>query len=168
MPSCWFLLIKQYLRVDGVIARSRETRLFHKFEIVNAADSASNIDYDDLRSTHVYMDVCWREYMPDRTGDPTKLTTQDTSMLVSINQANASATLRKDVNVNVASVNIPSSSPPQLKQSMFQRHPGVDSKVDDCYPLLFSSTTGKNSTHILPQVNERVNIGEHFILRYES
>ncbi len=31
MPACWFLLSKFYLRVDGVLTRCRETRLFHKF-----------------------------------------------------------------------------------------------------------------------------------------
>jgi hypothetical protein len=31
MPDCWFALIKLYVRVDGVLVRTRETRLFHRF-----------------------------------------------------------------------------------------------------------------------------------------
>eukprot|EP00753_Platysulcus_tardus_P020579 PLAT8241.1.p1 GENE.PLAT8241.1~~PLAT8241.1.p1 ORF type:complete len:351 (-),score=112.10 PLAT8241.1:73-1104(-) len=31
MPSCFFLLARQFIRVDGVMVRFNETRLFHKF-----------------------------------------------------------------------------------------------------------------------------------------
>lgn len=47
MPTCWFLVLKFFLRVDNVIVRCRETRLFHMF------DSNDNIV--------VHMEVLWRE-----------------------------------------------------------------------------------------------------------
>jgi len=31
MPLCWFVLSRFFLRVDGVVVRIRENRLFHKF-----------------------------------------------------------------------------------------------------------------------------------------
>lgn len=31
MPSCWFVLLRYWLRVDGVIIRLRDTRCFHAF-----------------------------------------------------------------------------------------------------------------------------------------
>lgn len=31
MPKCWFVLMRFWLRVDGVMVRSRETRLFCDF-----------------------------------------------------------------------------------------------------------------------------------------
>jgi hypothetical protein len=51
MPNCWFLLVKYFVRIDGVVARCRETRLFCKF--------------DDIDPTHqtplIHMEVIWRE-----------------------------------------------------------------------------------------------------------
>lgn len=31
MPSCWFVLSREFLRVDGALLRIRDTRLFHRF-----------------------------------------------------------------------------------------------------------------------------------------
>ena len=31
MPSCWFVLLRYWLRVDGVTIRLRDTRCFHAF-----------------------------------------------------------------------------------------------------------------------------------------
>ena len=31
MPGCFFVLLRHWLRVDGVLMRQRDTRLFHKF-----------------------------------------------------------------------------------------------------------------------------------------
>ena len=31
MPKCWYVLMRFFLRVDGVMVRLREVRLFHKF-----------------------------------------------------------------------------------------------------------------------------------------
>jgi hypothetical protein len=44
MPSCWFVLLRTFVRVDGAIIRIRDTRLFHIFG-----------------SNHVSMEVQWRE-----------------------------------------------------------------------------------------------------------
>jgi hypothetical protein len=44
MPSCWFILSRFFLRVDGSIVRVRDTRLFHRFG-------------DDK----VHMEVTWKE-----------------------------------------------------------------------------------------------------------
>lgn len=45
MPSCWFVVSKFYLRVDGVQSRCRETRLFVKFDEPEV----------------VHMELTWRE-----------------------------------------------------------------------------------------------------------
>jgi TIP41-like family len=45
MPSCWFILSRFFVRVDGAIIRIRDTRLFHRF-----GDKA------------VHMEISWREY----------------------------------------------------------------------------------------------------------
>lgn len=66
MPSCWFLLCKQFLRVDGVLVRCRETRLFHKF-VAGAGDCSvtaygNGVNCRSLPvSMEVHMEVCWRE-----------------------------------------------------------------------------------------------------------
>ncbi len=51
MPTCWFILIKFYVRIDHVVVRCRETRLFHKFGNCRSDDDAVIIN----------MDVTWRE-----------------------------------------------------------------------------------------------------------
>lgn len=45
MPSCWFILSRFFVRVDGTIVRIRDTRLFHRF-----GDKA------------VHMEISWREH----------------------------------------------------------------------------------------------------------
>jgi hypothetical protein len=50
MPTCWFILSKFFVRIDHVVVRCRETRLFHKFD--NIAEDGSLI---------INMDVTWRE-----------------------------------------------------------------------------------------------------------
>lgn len=60
MPNCWFLLIKLYLRVDGAILRTRETRLFHQFESSESAEEAN-------REAIVHVEILWREYAEEET-----------------------------------------------------------------------------------------------------
>jgi hypothetical protein len=55
MPGCWFLLCKLFLRVDGKLARCRETRLFH------ALASASCAAPEAGHRLEVHMEVVWRE-----------------------------------------------------------------------------------------------------------
>lgn len=52
MPSCWFLLARMFVRVDGVSARIKETRLFHAF----GADSGLPDG-----SIRVHVTVTWKE-----------------------------------------------------------------------------------------------------------
>ncbi|KAK3192947.1 hypothetical protein Dsin_024257 [Dipteronia sinensis] len=47
MPSCWFLLLRFWLRVDGVLMRLRDTRMHCAFD-----DSASPV---------ILRESCWRE-----------------------------------------------------------------------------------------------------------
>lgn len=49
MPTCFYLLLRLFLRVDRVILRCRDTRIFHRF------------DDDDAHMAKVYKDVTWRE-----------------------------------------------------------------------------------------------------------
>jgi hypothetical protein len=54
MPQCWFLLLRMFLRVDGVLVRIRECRYYHAF---GAAD--------------VHLEVQWKECA--LTADPSQL-----------------------------------------------------------------------------------------------
>eukprot|EP01035_Chromulina_nebulosa_P024849 gene24849-32366_t len=54
MPNCWFLLNKMYLRVDGAILRSRETRLFHRFQPAESQGEKAVIQ--------VHGEITWREF----------------------------------------------------------------------------------------------------------
>lgn len=58
MPSCWFVLSKLYLRVDGVLIRCRETRLYHNFadDLVVASMNGMMVP-----SPRIHMEVCWKE-----------------------------------------------------------------------------------------------------------
>ncbi|GJT71788.1 TIP41-like protein [Tanacetum coccineum] len=47
MPSCWFLLLRFWLRVDGVLMRLRDTRVLCTF-----SESAKPV---------IVRDICWRE-----------------------------------------------------------------------------------------------------------
>lgn len=50
MPTCWFILLKCFLRIDNVVARCYETRLYHAFP---PADSTQPVV--------VNVEVVWRE-----------------------------------------------------------------------------------------------------------
>ena len=64
MPSCWFLLNKQYLRVDGVIVRTRETRLFHKFDDnCDVNNNSDNNNENNNSSKKIFIEITWREYL---------------------------------------------------------------------------------------------------------
>ncbi|XP_010028391.2 TIP41-like protein [Eucalyptus grandis] len=47
MPSCWFLLLRFWLRVDGVLMRLRDTRMYCGFE--------------DQKCPSILRESCWRE-----------------------------------------------------------------------------------------------------------
>jgi type 2A phosphatase activator TIP41 len=32
MPACWYVLYRVFVRVDGLVVKLRDTRLFHKFQ----------------------------------------------------------------------------------------------------------------------------------------
>lgn len=67
MPDCWYLLLKFYLRIDGVAVRVRETRLFHNF-----SKHISRKDGNDgkvcTRLT-ICGDVSWKELNSSSTDD---------------------------------------------------------------------------------------------------
>ncbi|ONK66645.1 uncharacterized protein A4U43_C06F10500 [Asparagus officinalis] len=48
MPSCWFVLLRYWLRVDGVLMRLRDTRIYCKFS-------------DDNGKPVILRENCWRE-----------------------------------------------------------------------------------------------------------
>jgi hypothetical protein len=50
MPTCWFLLLKFFVRIDNVIVRSRETRLYYEFP-----------SPDNHTSHQIHMEIIWRE-----------------------------------------------------------------------------------------------------------
>jgi TIP41-like family len=66
MPSCWFVLSRFFVRVDGAIIRIRDTRLFHRF-----GDAA------------VHMEISWREYnlSADQGKDPIDQLLSNTELL---------------------------------------------------------------------------------------
>ena len=51
MPCCWFLLIRFFVRIDQVIVRAREIRLFHEFPT----------SFEESQPRQVFMEVLWRE-----------------------------------------------------------------------------------------------------------
>lgn len=61
MPNCWFALSKLYLRVDGVLVRTRETRLFHSFEATAVGGDLNGTDRKDGTKQTVHMEVVWKE-----------------------------------------------------------------------------------------------------------
>jgi hypothetical protein len=50
MPTCWFVLLKFFLRIDGVVVRTRETRLYHAFPREATSEAIQ-----------VHCEVLWRE-----------------------------------------------------------------------------------------------------------
>ncbi len=57
MPSCWFLMARMFLRIDGVIVRIRESRYYHAFG-----------------EAQVHLEVTWKECaIGTRTADATDL-----------------------------------------------------------------------------------------------
>lgn len=52
MPTCWFILLKFYVRIDHVIVRCRETRLYHQFQPVQQQEHSPCV---------IHMEVTWRE-----------------------------------------------------------------------------------------------------------
>ncbi len=62
MPTCWFILMRFFVRIDNVIVRAREIRLFHEFPSLSTPSSPLKI----------FMEVIWREkdLAPD-VGTPT-------------------------------------------------------------------------------------------------
>jgi len=54
MPTCWYVLMRLFLRVDHVLVRVRDTRFLHVFE----DDKEGEFDSSKVR---IYRDVCWRE-----------------------------------------------------------------------------------------------------------
>jgi hypothetical protein len=55
MPNCWFALVRYFLRIDNVLVRSRETRLFHEF---SSARGGSDSPDEALK---IHVEVLWRE-----------------------------------------------------------------------------------------------------------
>lgn len=128
MPSCWFLLTKQYLRVDGALARCREVRLFHRF---SSPDQPA--DGEQL----VHMEVCWRELESAATTVPP------------IQVPTAAAWNR-----NTAAVPAPAAARPPPPQM------GGVGGMDEA----LTSARAKNTTHLLPLVNQREGIHQFFTL----
>jgi hypothetical protein len=60
MPLCWFLLGRFFLRVDGAIARIRDTRIFHRFGDkkihMEVTWKEQSLDVAELKSNHVGVD----------------------------------------------------------------------------------------------------------------
>jgi hypothetical protein len=56
MPTCWFLLTKFFVRIDNVIVRSRETRLFYEFD-----SSPKDPNPEKPFQHQIFMEVIWRE-----------------------------------------------------------------------------------------------------------
>lgn len=52
MPSCWFMLTRMFVRVDGACVRIKETRLFHAFDADCRASDGS---------IKIHVVVTWKE-----------------------------------------------------------------------------------------------------------
>lgn len=143
MPSCWFLLTKQYLRVDGALVRCREARFFHQFP--PALDGAA----PPPGEVQVHVEVCWRELeappqpvpSPDATPAP---------------WAAAAAPAG-------AAARFPGARPPP---SVPGAYPGssTTSGGGGGQSGVLMGAQGKAMTHLLPLVNEREGIHQFFTL----
>jgi hypothetical protein len=58
MPTCWFILSKLFVRIDNVIVRSRETRLYYEFPVASDLKRGETLTMHDHR---IYMEIIWRE-----------------------------------------------------------------------------------------------------------
>jgi hypothetical protein len=141
MPSCWFLLTKQYLRVDGALVRCREARFFHKFPpAVDGAPPAGEVQ--------VHMEVCWRELeappqQPGQSPDAIPAPWAPTAVA-------AGGVAR-----------YPGARPPP---SIPGAYPGSAAAGGGSQASMLMGAQGKAMTHLLPLVNEREGIHQFFTL----
>lgn len=70
MPTCWFVLLTFFLRIDGVLLRSRETRLYHRFPTTTAIatttaeeEATTTASSEEIKDNmlQVHCEVLWRE-----------------------------------------------------------------------------------------------------------
>ncbi|KAJ1436703.1 TIP41-like family-domain-containing protein, partial [Ochromonadaceae sp. CCMP2298] len=135
MPSCWFLLSRHYLRVDGSLTRCRETRMFHRFtggkgggEAGEAGDAGAGVE--------VQMEVCWRELRAAVDGPDAKVAEE--SSVFSRVQSQAG-----QVGVGTR--------PQGTTSGGTGGAGGVEQRSTD---VLLRSDQGKTQSHLLPLVND--------------
>jgi hypothetical protein len=152
MPSCWFLLTKQYLRVDGALVRCREVRLFHRFP-----ESAPGAPAEGLQ---VHMEVCWRELeappSPAPSHSPSPLPNATTLPSRGAGAATAAAT------VEAPPARLP--TPPAAVTAAWRSPPAGPGNQE----ALLMSAQGRNMTHLLPLVNDLEGIGQFYTLHTNS
>lgn len=70
MPTCFFILLSLFVRVDHVLIRQRESRLFCIFDIdKNHGDNGDNSNEKGNDHVRIYRDICWKECPWEKLGD---------------------------------------------------------------------------------------------------
>lgn len=167
MPTCWFLLSKFYLRVDGVLTRCRETRLFHKF----AANNNNTEETSEAVPIVVHMEVLWREaetpvavpagVVETRPGGVFNLPTA-----VGIaSGATAVGTLPGLMHRSAGGGTVPGNLHPALRGAVSNNVNTPSTSVTGIRPQhVLSNAESRNTTHLLPVVNEKERIHQYFVL----
>lgn len=172
MPSCWFLLTKQYLRVDGALTRCREVRLFHRFHpsppstaTETEADSVPAAGEQEQRPVQaegkvsevsevsVHLEVCWRELAVAPSPSPAQSYSPGPTL------ATASPATRGPLDLSTR-------LPPAASTASVWRAPSTTGPVSQ--EALLMSAQGRNMTHLLPLVNDREGICQYFTLFAQS
>lgn len=86
MPDCWLVLMRFYLRVEGVLCRALETRVYHEFSPVNNSDVIKVL----VESTHRET-LDWKQFVSMANNNLMQLPVSDPT---SIQQIAASLPLR--------------------------------------------------------------------------
>lgn len=163
MPNCWFALVRCFLRIDQVIVRCRETRLYHVF-----SESGDDKDID------IHVEVLWREksltddaalFPPTTTAKPTPSTVTTAIPTTAMSPA-ATAAIRAAQGGPL---------PPALLAAMqgtarAAMPPSVaTTTATSAPPHLSSSTvnvpfryTKENAGEVLPRVNDTQNIPSYY------
>jgi hypothetical protein len=181
MPNCWFILIKFFLRIDHVIVRCRETRLFHEFQVpatsgdIGGTKAGENATAEEKNK--IYMEVVWKEkdlteesqsHIHDNAHSSHPLTTS-AKMTGPVHSASSklgtfyppppSASSPMLANLHVATSRAGINPPSAISGTNASATMPISVAAHDM--LLFKKYT-KDNTNDLPSVNEKEKVSQYF------
>ena len=138
MPTCWFLLLRFFVRIDNVIVRAREVRLFHDFTTISS------------EKMEIAMEVIWRE--KDLTAEAPPLGGPLASPIMSPMMANLHTSLSGS-NATTTTTAMPSSA---------SHHHHFKGALPPP-PMMMKKYTKENMQE-LPIINEREGIPPNYLI----